>query len=242
MIRRIVPLEDAVAPRRSRVVGPAAGVRNAALAALLGERELGGWSLSPAAVDLLEQAILEHRPELILEFGSGVSTACLAHFQRELAGIVGRPLVVSLEEDKDQARTTSALLDELGLAGTAAVLAAPLADRAVEGGIERCYEPPIGALTQLFGGRRAGLVLVDGPSLPSGGSRFATVPLARDLIASGAVVFLDDARRDSELAVARRWKRLPWLDVRAIHLVGKGVLEARVRRLREEDPLTEASA
>lgn len=209
---------------------------------MLGERELGGWSLSPATIDFLEQTILEHRPKLVLEFGSGVSTVCLAFLQREIRGDRDRLLVVSIEEDDEHARGTSTWLQKLGLARCATVLAAPLVDQLVEGCTERCYKLPADKLARVVDGRRADLVLVDGPSLLSGGSRFATLPLARDLLADNAIVFLDDARRDSELAVARRWRRLPWLEICGVHLVGKGILEARIRWLREEDAVTKTSA
>lgn len=228
-IRRIIPVGDALVPRRRHFIGPAVRLRNPSLAELLGNRELGGWSLSPGTIDFLEQVILEQRPELVLEFGSGVSTACLAWLQRQARGDSGRPLVVSLEEDDEHARETTTQLQELGLSASVTVLTAPLVDQVVEGSVERCYSLPTDKLSEAFGSRRAELVLVDGPSLGAGGSRFATVPLARDLIAETAVIFLDDARRDAELQVARRWQRLPWLEICGVHLVGKGLLEARIR-------------
>lgn len=107
MLLAIRRMEDALAPRRRGVVRPASRLRNESLARMLGDQELGDWSLSPATTDFLEQTILEHRPELVLEFGSGVSTVCLASLQGQIEGDRDSLLVVSIDEDDEPARETS---------------------------------------------------------------------------------------------------------------------------------------
>jgi len=228
-IRRMVPIENAVVPRRRGYLGSAATLSNRRLAEMLGDVELGGWTLDAGTINFLERAVRERQPDLVLEFGSGVSTVCLTHFMRDLHGAVDRPLVVSIDEQYDHAEQTTARLRDLELAPSAVAVFAPLVDQVIEGVVTSCYKMPFSELNPMLENRRARLVLVDGPSLPSGGSRFGTVPLARDLIAEGATIFLDDARRDSELTVAAEWRRrLPWLEIRGVHLVGKGLLEAEV--------------
>lgn len=228
-LRRAIRLEDALVQESSTFKGTAeASLRNPVLAKHLGSRELGGWTLPPATIDFIERVVHERRPDVVLEFGSGVSTVCLAQFMRELHGDAKRVLIMSVEEDDDYARETRGLLTALGLADNVVVIVAPVKDQAVGGMRTRCYDlPPIPRLQALLGNRRADLVVVDGPTFGSGASRFATVIVARDLIAEDATILLDDARRDAELAVARQWQCLPGIAVKGIHLVGKGVLEAR---------------
>jgi Methyltransferase domain len=230
IIRRAIPLEDALVPERSKFVGTAvASLRNPVLARRLGSLELGGWTLPPATINFIEQTVQERRPDVVLEFGSGISTVCLAQFMRELHGNPKRLLVMSVDEHDEYARETRARLAAHEVADNAVVVVAPVRDQAADGTPARCYLlPPMPELRAMLDNRRADLVVVDGPTLGSGGSRFATVIVARDLIAEGATILVDDARRDAELTVARQWQRLPGIAVRGVHLVGKGILEARM--------------
>jgi hypothetical protein len=230
VVRRLIPLDNALVPRRRRGRALGQHARNETLAALLFDVELGGWTLPPATIDLLELAVKRTRPEVVLEFGSGISTVCLAHFMKELHRDGDWPHVVSIEEASSFAEDTMALLDRLGYSDAASVIATPIQEQRVGEFMTHCYEWPVAELEEKLAGRRVGLVLVDGPSLPSGGSRFGTIVLARDMLSEGALVFLDDARRDAELAVAARWRHLEWLEIRGVNLVGQGVLEAVVQR------------
>jgi predicted O-methyltransferase YrrM len=228
-LRRTIRLEDALVPERNTFTGTAeSSLRNPVLAKRLGSLELGGWTLPPATIDFIERVIQDRRPDVVLEFGSGVSTVCLAQFMRELHDDAKRIYVLSVEEHEKYATATRGLLASLGLAENVVVIVAPVKDQSLGGTRARCYAlPSISGLQALLGNRRADLVVVDGPTLGSKGSRFATVIVARDLIAEGATILLDDARRDAELTIARQWQRLPGIAVRGIHLVGKGILEAR---------------
>jgi hypothetical protein len=183
-IRRLVPVEDAMVPRRKSYRGQASRLRNRGLGELLGDVELGGWTLSAGEIDFLETVLVARKPDLVLEFGSGISTASLAYLMRELHETDSRVLVVSVDEDERFAAETRHILLELGLSKHAVVVPSPVVEQVVEGRRTRCYELPSEKLEEVVGSRRADFVLVDGPSLGSGGSRFATIPLARPLIAS----------------------------------------------------------
>ena len=228
-IRRAIPLEDVLVPERHQFTGTAtSSLRNPVLARRLGSLELGGWTLPPATIDFIERVVQERRPDLVLEFGSGISTVCLAQFMRELHGNPKRVLVLSVDEHDKYATETRARLAALELADNTVVIVSPVKDQATDGLAARCYRlPPMSELRAMLDNRRADLVVVDGPTLGSGGSRFATVIVARDLIAEGATILVDDARRDAELAIASQWQRSPGIAVRGVHLVGKGILEAR---------------
>lgn len=74
-------------------------LRNPKLAALLKGTQLGSWSLATKSIDYLEEKIKEHHPRAILEFGSGISTLCLAFIMKELQGPSLNPLVFSIEQN-----------------------------------------------------------------------------------------------------------------------------------------------
>lgn len=205
---------------------PASEVQDRSLRELLGDRLLGEWSLGPATTDALAQAWRAHPPELAVEFGSGLSTLCLALLAREAPAPAGS-FVIAIEQSERHADETRASLASAGLAEQAQVVHAPLEPRGWDGVRRSTYRLPAD-LAELVGRRRAGLVLVDGPAAERG-ARAATLPLVRSWLAEGACVLLDDALRDGELDVARRWRASGWIEVQGIRLVDKGLLQAVTR-------------
>jgi len=164
---------------------------------------------------------------LAIEFGSGISTVALAVAMRETGVDLARPFVVSLEQDKEQAKETLDLLGNAGLADLVAIVVAPLERQWIEGVHTNCYSIPP-AFGVLVGNRKAELVLVDGPAAESG-ARFGTLPLVRPFVRDRAQFVLDDALRDGELAIARRWASLPYLEIEGIRLIEKGLLQGTIR-------------
>jgi predicted O-methyltransferase YrrM len=233
---RPVPLRTILAVRRlavgpdplggrSRSV-PATVLNDPSLARLLGDAPVGEWALGPAAIELVGNVVRSRRPEVTLEFGSGTSTVCLAYFTVSYLD-EPPPRVISLDQDARHVARTSELLAVAGLAERAVVLHAPLRRQTFDGRSFSTYTlPPVFA--HEIGDRRASFVLVDGPAAESG-ARYTTVIGAREWLAPGADILLDDALRDGELDTARRWAATDWLRVDGIVLVEKGVLRAMVR-------------
>jgi hypothetical protein len=85
-----------------------------------------------------------------------------------------------------------------------------------------CYPLP-DEIGGLFHDRKADFVLIDGPAAEAG-ARFATLPLAHPFVSPHASFVLDDALRDGELLVARRWRSLPYVEVDGIRMIEKGLL------------------
>src|SRR5262245_19513868 len=73
-------------------------LRHAVLRKALADDELGTWSMCPKTLDYLEREIQTRRPALILEFGSGISTLCLAQFMRDVHGGGDSVYVCSIEQ------------------------------------------------------------------------------------------------------------------------------------------------
>lgn len=204
----------------------ASALRSPDLRALLSGQVLGDWTLGTGALEELERAFDRQAPGLTIEFGSGVSTLCLAYLARR-AGAGSLPAVISIEQDADHAGRTREALARAGLDGVAAVVHAPLAMADLDGRqfSTHVVPPEVG---ELVGERCAEFVLVDGPAAENG-ARTATLPVVRQWLRSGALVMLDDALRDGELETARLWLRMGWIDVEGIVIRDKGILFARIR-------------
>lgn len=219
-IRVLAVGHDALFPSAHPV--PAERVLREPMASALVGRELGVWALGPDTLAYLEALVHTIRPQLVLEFGSGISTAALALSMREAGASGGEPVVVSFEQDEEEATRTEQLLSRLEVADLVAVIFAPLGRRSIEGIETTCYLLPA-SVRDVIRDRVADLVLIDGPA-GEAGARFGTLPLALPFVRQGARFVLDDGLRDSELWTARRWASLPYVDLDGIRLVDKGIL------------------
>jgi hypothetical protein len=63
------------------------------------------------------------------------------------------------------------------------------------------YDAPVVSMPSDFA-----LVVCDGPPYHTQGGRYGLVPLMRERLQPGCVILLDDAGREHELAIARRWE------------------------------------
>jgi len=201
-------------------------LRNEFLSERLAGVELGLWTLSGAALNVLETEIHRLRPDLVLEFGSGVSTACLARYAYEAHG--DRTLrVVSVEDGDDFADEAQRRVDDLGLAGVARVFRAPLAEQTCRGRTLARYTLPE-ELTDLLRRRPPGLVLIDGPGIGPRGSRYGSLEAVRPLLRPTTPFFLDDALDDYGLLVGGWFSELAGVRIDGILLVGHGLLVGRI--------------
>lgn len=224
-LRKVLRWTDALMPEPD--VSSGNRVSHAGLARHLGEQAIGEWSLPAESIDYLRAHVIRHAPEVILEFGSGVSTLALATFAQELHG-TGAVRVFSIDQDQEFLHRTQVALDDAGLGDLVRLQHVPVIRRQVLGHEVPSYDLTSGLLDRFLGGCRPDLVLVDGPAAGDLG-RLSTVPLVLDRLPPGAWVFLDDALRDSEMQTAELWADWGRLDIRGIELIGHGLLVSRVR-------------
>src|SRR5579872_2978037 len=104
-------------------------LKNPFLATRFKDTEMGTWSMSPATLNFLEQQIRIDRPKAILEFGSGISTICLARYMAELHGENSGVCVLSIEQDTNTVANTKKRLSDFGLDRLVKVFQAPLVRR-----------------------------------------------------------------------------------------------------------------
>ena len=146
------------------------------------------WSLrEELLIELWHRAWHTRGP--VLECGSGLSTLLLG-IAAERVGYE----VYSLEHDEAWHAKVSQVVARLGLRQVR-LIAAPLVMRSGYA----WYDAP-GRFPQDFT-----LVLCDGPPAATMGGRYGLLPELRPAMADDCVILLDDAARDGEQDVLRRW-------------------------------------
>jgi len=177
---------------------------------------LGSWKADVGLLTLLVDHILEQRPKLVVEFGTGASTLILARALKKAGG--GR--LISFDQHADFIDASRNWLAEHGL--TADLHAVPL--RPSPGGWPGLWYDH-GPLPDGID-----LMLIDGPP-------WSIHPFTRGAAASlfghiapGGTVMLDDAARPGERVVARRWRKAyPEMEFRLDTSGTKGTLIGRKR-------------
>ena len=148
-----------------------------------------GWSAQEEYLRVcITQALRSNGPTL--ECGSGLSTLLL--------GVVAQRRGSehwALEHEPEWSVRVHRALARYGLR-TVRVHTAPLKPYA---GFD-WYDPPSGEMPSHFA-----MVVCDGPPSGTAVGRYGLVPVMRDRLRPGCVILLDDAWREDERAVARRW-------------------------------------
>jgi hypothetical protein len=191
--------------------------------ALIARLPTGGWSIRAETAHALATLFSVSRPRRVLEFGSGSSTVLLAALCAHAGG--GRR-VVSLDERPAYMARTRKLLDDFDLGQHVTTLVAPVTDSIFGSWAGRTYRPDRDTLRLALAGERADFVFVDGPANwlgRRGDCRFGTLPLASAFVADEALFVADDALRPRDLAIVQRWRSLPYIEVRGILPVGRGL-------------------
>lgn len=164
-----------------------------------------GWAGSPDFLCHIADTIMERRPEMILECGSGVSTIVIA----QCCKLLGGGKVISLDHDPVFGQKTRERLAALDLQDFAEVKVLPLTDQSISGESFKWYDL---SATELPEG--IDLVVVDGPPamLTSPEGRYPVGPLVFPSLSKQGVALFDDTNRPGERNVlARLAKEFPQL-------------------------------
>lgn len=160
----------------------------------------GGHAVDPVFAEILIHELLERRPRLVLECGSGFSTVIIALCLKKLEG--GR--CISLDHDDYFAERTRRLLKLHGVEDWAEVRTVPLQERHVNDNLvpwyssdfEKCLHTGVDVL------------LIDGPPKHTAPrARYPALPLLRPYLSPDCVILMDDGRRADESWIATEWAR-----------------------------------
>ncbi|HEX3053173.1 MAG TPA: hypothetical protein VHP83_21115 [Aggregatilineaceae bacterium] len=198
-------------------------LRDEKLASLMHAHEMVGWSLDAATLNYLEQEIKSHKPSVIVEFGSGISTVILTSYMLSLHQNSNRIYVISIEQDAEYATHTREKLSDAGLEQNAVVLVAPLVEHHLEGQPYWCYDLNKQTLAGYLTDRRVDMLVIDGPS-GGGLNRFGTLEMLFESLSAGAMFYMDDAYRQYETRVGQLWARHLSVRICGVVPAGKGIL------------------
>jgi predicted O-methyltransferase YrrM len=161
----------------------------------------GGTAIEADTARELVSLILQERPRLVVECGSGLSTLLVGYALER----VGKGRILSMEHNADWVNITRNRLEQHGLQPYATVLHAPLEETKLPGrGIWKWYDPKCWE-----DWNQIDLVIVDGPpSWKNHSARYPALPLLWDRLNDGSVIFLDDSARSGEEAIIADWLSL----------------------------------
>jgi len=179
--------------------------------------QAGGWAASADLLVEISRRVIEERPMLVVELGSGLSTIVTALMLRQIEGA----RLISIDHDTDYALRTRRQLADNRLSEFVEVLAAPLVETTEFGSRRLWYETT--SLRDLAG---IDLLVVDGPpETVAADVRYPSLPFFWDRLRPGACVILDDTIREGERAIVERWRQeFPDIQVEQLDFEKEGVV------------------
>lgn len=154
-------------------------------------------AVSPALANILVRTIGTHKPKVIVECGSGVSTLIVCYcLSRNGSGHV-----YSLDHMVEYAQITKDTLHEHHLSGYGTVYVADLVSIDIDGRQFIWYNPEV-----LHDITEIDLLIVDGPpGHLNKMARYPAIPILLNKLKNGAIVLVDDYDRPDEKAMVREW-------------------------------------
>ena len=158
---------------------------------------LDNWTASPELIARIFYMMKLHKPGVVVELGSGASSICGGYFCEHL----GSGKLITIDHDSNYANLTSKNLKSHGLDSFVEVRHAPLRECDVNGSTHTWYD--LKAFDDI---PEIDMLIVDGPPHKTQRlARFPALPLLFSKLSKNAVIILDDASREQETEIVRRW-------------------------------------
>jgi predicted O-methyltransferase YrrM len=169
------------------------------------------WAASPDILREIVATVIGHRPQVVLETGTGASTVAIAACLQR----IGSGHLWSLEHLPGHAESIRQRLASMGLTDYVTVIDAPLVDTVLPGGTWPWYD-----VAGLHLDAPIDLLFVDGPpGATAAMARYPVLPVLRTRLSDHAVIIVDDADRPDEQECVRRWQaETPGLTARYLPL------------------------
>lgn len=157
-----------------------------------------GWAASPELCGHILDAIRNHHPDTIVEAGGGVSSVVVGYALEEQ----GHGRLVSLDHMDEYASVTRRRISQHRLQDVVSVRHAPMTHMQIGGEVWPWYD--LQAIDDL---ETIDMLIIDGPPEQTRTqARYPAVPALYDRLSDDAVVILDDAYREDETAIVKRWQ------------------------------------
>ena len=162
----------------------------------------GGWAISEDyAYDLVQYAMI-HRPKVVLDLGTGTTTALLGKVAEELKKVGHNMKVISVDSDEKWLADTKKILEAMKVDEFVDLVYAPITE--TEKG--KYYDPQ--KVFTALEGNKIDLMTIDGPpGSTQKEARYPAMPFFEKFLSNEAVIFLDDGAREEEQAITERWKK-----------------------------------
>lgn len=159
---------------------------------------LGRSSIDPRGARELLEIVVARRPRTVVELGPGTSTILLELVRRHAAPEMQ---IVSVEHDPGYAARVRTALEYFG-AERCRVIEAPLEEQSIDGWRGEWYSRSL--LDELP--TAIDLLIVDGPAnWEQSDQRYPALPVLRERLVAGGMVYVDDADRHDERRMVERW-------------------------------------
>lgn len=156
------------------------------------------FAAAPDLLNQLSQLIFQRKPKLVVETGSGLSTLIIAYSLKRL----GHGNLISLENDSLYASTIRDMIAMHHMDAIAHVFHAPLVEHDIHGQPWQWYDT-----TNIPLEKPIDLLFIDGPvQLASPCARYPAFSVLKQYIGLNTVFLLDDAKRNDEQEIVRRWQ------------------------------------
>ena len=157
-----------------------------------------GMAITPDFARILTDKILELKPNIIVETGSGVSTLITAYACKKN----GKGKIYSLENHQYFAAESAKNIQLHGLEEFAEIIYAPLRPATIDKEKWLWYDTN----EMKFKKKSIDLLIVDGPPANvQEEARYPALPLLENYLSDTAIIISDDTLRTSEQEVIKRW-------------------------------------
>ncbi|GAA5036475.1 hypothetical protein GCM10011506_30410 [Marivirga lumbricoides] len=176
------------------------------------------WTLDAEVLNFLWEELNHHKPNVIFEFGSGTSTVLFMHYFSKYP--TTNFTLYTIDQDNSFLSKT---IESIHVPKN--VDFKPIYVEVDKEGFK--LEELISK--NIFANIELEFILIDAPF---GGwmIRKNTIPSILKYCANKAVWFLDDAFRDSEIQILRKWKSMKSIKIEGIINIGKGLGKGLVRK------------
>lgn len=156
----------------------------------------GGWAMTADSLLEVRDIIRAKKPKVVLELGSGTSTAWLG---AEVGSTVHQ--YVSIDHSPEYFAKTQSMLQRLGLGSKVDLRLAPLREYASEHGSYKWYDG------QSFADIKSiDLLIIDGPPAATGpNARRPAIEHLASRLSENAIIVIDDAQRIEESELVDEW-------------------------------------